>query len=199
MNRTLIYSCFLIILFSACKTKKNCDFNTEIRKQNDSIIASLESDPEDSAWWKNYLYRIDEPSLKTEKQESYRLMIHNSMSKSSEIYRIYNKNGSYEFVSKKLERRENGNKKDTVLQLTKRDLTENQWNEFKSLTERTKLWNLLVAIERSGLDGQNWVIEAQMPNKENCTEREYHVVVRWQPIDTTEFMRLSRKLIELGK
>ena len=54
-----------------------------------------------------------------------------------------------------------------------------------------------MTIDRSGLDGRTWILEGKNPDVNDCTYREYHVVVRCQPLDSMKVMELNYRLIEL--
>ena len=56
-----------------------------------------------------------------------------------------------------------------------------------------------MTIDRTGFDGTSWVLEGMNPYGNECTNRENHVVARWQPIDTMKEMKLNYKLIELNE
>lgn len=61
----------------------------------------------------------------------------------------------------------------------------------------TEFWGLPVKINRRGFDGTTWLLEGKKPEGNDCTNREYHLIARWQPLDTMKVMQLNYKLIKL--
>ncbi len=166
-------------------------------KSNDSIISKVESDSSGQKWWNNYLTKIKEPNLKSENKESYRLMIYNSMWESSKTYRIYKDSDSYKFVFKEFGGEQIERENSTLTKNTESDLSKEKWTEFQNLLENSGFWSLPVTINRTGLDGTSWVLEGKKPDGNDCTNRTYHIVARWQPHDTVKVMELNYKLIDL--
>lgn len=96
-----IIKLFLILILTlSCNGKVDCGIEPSVIKSNDSIISKVESDSRGQKWWNDYLAKIKEPNLKTELNESYRLIIYNSMWSSSKTYRIYKESDSYKLVFK---------------------------------------------------------------------------------------------------
>ncbi len=197
MHKIILIFSFLILTIS-CKSKVDCRTDPLVIKSNDSIISKIESDLNGQKWWNNYLTKIKEPNLKKELNESYRLMVYNSMWSSSKTYRFYKDSDSYRLVFKEFGGEQIGRENSTMTTNRESDLPEKEWEEFKSLLQNTEFWSLPVTINRTGLDGTSWVLEGMNPNGNECTNREYHVVTRWQPVDTMKVMKLNYKLIELN-
>ena len=181
----------------SCKSNVDCEIDPLIIKSNDSIISKVESDTKGQKWWNNYLNKIKEPNLKTEQNESYRLMIYNSMWESSKTYRIYKNSDSYKLVFKEFGGEQIERQNSTLTSNTESVLSKEEWTEFKDLLQNTMFWSLPATIERSGFDGTSWVLEGMNPDGNDCTNREYHLVSRWQPLDTMKVMELNYKLIKL--
>tara|TARA_R110001632_G_scaffold10505_9_gene38859 strand:- start:9741 stop:10280 length:540 start_codon:yes stop_codon:yes gene_type:complete len=175
----------------------NCGIDPLVIKSNDSIISRFESDSNGQKWWNDYFTKIKEPNLKTEQNESYRLMIYNSMWSSSKTYRIYKDSDSYKLVFKEFGGEQIERENSTLTSSTESDLSKKEWIEFQSLLQNTGFWSLPVTIDRSGLDGITWILEGRNPEGNDCTNREYHIVTRWQPLDNMEVMKLNYKLTEL--
>lgn len=68
-------------------------------------------------------------------------------------------------------------------------LTTQQWNNFVTLVDSCKFWELEPLKRELGLDGAEWILEAQQSEK-------YHYVVRWSPADT--YRRCCVYLIKLS-
>jgi hypothetical protein len=196
MHRIIIIISILTLTIS-CKSKVDCGIDHLVIKTNDSIISKVESDSSGQKWWNNYLSKIKEPNLKTELNETYRLMIYNSMWESSKTYRIYKDSDSYKLVFKEFGGEQIERQNSTLTSNTVRDLSKKEWTEFQNLLQNTRFWSLPVTIDRSGLDGTTWILEGKNPDGNDCTNREYHVVARWQPLDTMKVMELNYKLTEL--
>ncbi len=187
----------ILVLILSCKNNVDCGIDPLIIKSNDSIIANVESDSSGQKWWNNYLSKIKEPNLKMELNESYRLMIYNSMWESSKTYRVYKDSDSYKLVFKEFGGEQIERNNSTLTSNIESDLSKKDWTEFQSLLQNTGFWSLPVTIDRTGLDGTTWILEGQNPDGNDCTNRTYHIVARWQPIDTIKVMELNNKLIEL--
>ena len=196
MHRIIIMFSILILIIS-CKSNVNCGIDPLVIKSNDSIISRFESDSNGQKWWNDYFTKIKEPNLKTEQNESYRLMIYNSMWSSSKTYRIYKDSDSYKLVFKEFGGEQIERENSTLTSSTESDLSKKEWIEFQSLLQNTGFWSLPVTIDRSGLDGITWILEGRNPEGNDCTNREYHIVTRWQPLDNMEVMKLNYKLTEL--
>ncbi|MTE27670.1 hypothetical protein [Winogradskyella ouciana] len=192
----IIFSIFTLIV--SCKTNVDCGIDPLIVKSNDSIISKAESDSIGQKWWNDYLEKIEEPKLKTLENESYRLLIYNSLGESSKTYRIFKNWNSYKLVYKEFGKVNSDEISNELLVNKESELSKKEWDEFQELLQHSGFWSLPVTIDRIGLDGKSWVLQGINPNGNKCTNREYHVVARWQPIDTMKVMQLNRKLIELN-
>ncbi|WP_298239453.1 hypothetical protein [uncultured Algibacter sp.] len=177
----------------------DCGIDPLIIKSNDSIISKVESDSSGQKWWNDYLGKLEEPILKNTDKEGYRLLIYNSMKQSSKSYRIFKNWNSYKLVYKEFGKEDSDEIAKELFVNKETELSKKEWTEFQSLLQNTDFWSLPVTIDRSGLDGTSWVLEGMNPNGNECTNREYHVVARWQPIDSMKVMQLNYKLIELNE
>lgn len=197
MHLSKFYICSLIILCFSCQGKIDCKIDQTIIAINDSIIAKAHSDSEAQKEWNEYLGKLKEPSFKTEKVESYRLIIYNLMWSSSKSYRIAKDSDSYKFVFKEYGGEQIERENSVLTKEYEKEISEKQWNDFKELTNKISFWSLPVKDEKNGLDGTSWLLEGKMPTGNNCTNRNYHVVSRWQPEDTLKIMKLNKMLINL--
>ena len=190
MHRIIIIFSILILIIS-CKSDVDCGIDPLVLKSNDSIISKVESDSSGQKWWNDYLTKIKEPNLKTEQNESYRLMIYNSMWSSSKTYRIYKDSDSYKLIFKEFGEEQIERENSSLTSNNESDLSKKEWAEFQTLLQNSGFWSMPVTIDRIGLDGTSWVLEGMNPNGNECTNRKYHVVSRWQPIDTMKVMELN--------
>ena len=195
----LIIGILILTLISSCKSNVKCDIDLTVIKSNDSIIAKVKSDSIGQKWWNDYLGKLEEPIMNDMEKESYRLMIYNSLGESSKTYRITRNWNSYKLIYKEFGKEEPESRNNKLLVNNETDLSKNGWTEFKKLLQDTGYWSLPVTTDRNGLDGTSWVLEGMNPNGNECTNRKYHVVARWQPLDTMKVMELNYKLIELSE
>lgn len=198
MQRIIIIFSILILAIS-CKNNVDCGIDPIVIKSNDSIISNVESDLSGQKWWNDYLKKLEEPTLKNLKKESYRLMIYNTREESSKTYRIYKTWNSYKLVYKEFGKEDSYGIATKLVLNRKSELSKNEWFEFQELLQNIGFWSLPVRIDRIGFGGTNWLLEGRNPSGNQCTNREYHAVVRWQPIDTMKVMKLNYKLIELSE
>lgn len=68
-------------------------------------------------------------------------------------------------------------------------IAKDEWDKFERLLNECDYWYLQPLIERQGLDGSRWIIEAHFENK-------YWFVDRWSPRD--KFRRCGKYLLELS-
>ena len=143
--------------------------------------------------------KIKEPILKNVDKENYRLLIYNSMGKSSKIYRIFKTLSSYKLIYKEFGNKDSEGIANELFVNNETEFSKKEWTEFQELLQNYEFWSLPVTIDRTGFDGTSWVLEGMNPYGNECTNRENHVVARWQPIDTMKEMKLNYKLIELNE
>lgn len=196
MKNTFLISIIILLMFS-CKRKVKCYLNETIRQQNDSIISSIFDNSNNQKYWRKFWGGLKEPNLKNEELESYRLTIHNIMDRSSQVYRINKKDKSFELTVKYSKKLNFKTKIDTLIRNDKFKLTQKDWVWLSEELESINFWNLPVKDDRSGLDGATWFIEGRKLNDHECSKRKYHLVARWVPVDTTNFMILCKKIIDL--
>jgi hypothetical protein len=193
----IIFSVFILLI--SCKYNVDCNFDPLVIKSNDSIISKMENDTSRQKWWNDYLIKMEEPNLKTELNDSYRLIIYNSMYSSCKIYRIYKDSKTYKLVYKVYGGEQIESGLNTLTTIEESDLSKEEWTEFQNLIKNTGFWSLPSAIDRIGLDGATWILEGKNQNGNECTNRKYHIVKRWQPLDTMKVMELNYKLINFKK
>ncbi|MEO7925064.1 MAG: hypothetical protein ABIR30_15385 [Chitinophagaceae bacterium] len=172
------YLFFISIVLFSCDVDKNpCKLPETVLKDIDKID-SLTKLPEirqrDSIWnFNNY----KELSLISAKNETYRFTWHSSFD-GVEIYRIEKLNGKYKVVTKKFGDR------DTVPSIREFSISSRTWNNIIDSLSINGFWTYPSSNERNGLDGATWILEGFKPIKDECTEKNYHRLTRWSPIDT---------------
>ena len=194
----LIIILSIFTLFLNCKSNLDCEIDPLVIKSNDSIISKMESNSSGQKWWNDYLRKLDEPILKKTDKEVYRLLIYNSMKQSSKTYRIFKNWNSYKLVYKEFGNEDSDKIADELFVNKEMELSKKEWIGFQKLLQNSEFWSLPVTIDRNGFDGTSWVLEGMNPKGNECTNRKYHLITRWQPIDTMKVMELNYKLIELS-
>ncbi|BCY28787.1 hypothetical protein [Flavobacterium okayamense] len=191
-----IYIFFIVILLNfSCQNNCNCKIDDEILRKNDSILNTINSI--NKKYWDKYLSDLEENDIRFEKKNIYRFSNKDIMSGSTFVYKIEQNVRDYKLTVKKHYKYFDGN--DSINIKYERQLTEKEWNKFENQIKNTCFWTLPTRIKRSGLDGSNWLLEAISINKNYCTERNYHAVIRWSPENESEFYKLCQILIGFDK
>ncbi|MCF8321629.1 MAG: hypothetical protein K9I26_00620 [Flavobacterium sp.] len=137
---------------------------------------------------------LKEPDLRFQSNEVYRLSIRDLMNGSTFVYRIQNDFENYKIIVKKKYKTVDG--EDSIEKKSERKLLKSEWNKFQTQINKSCFWTFPVRnVKELGLDGSTWTLEANSPNRDNCTDRKFHAVVRWSPKKETEFYKLSNLLI----
>ncbi|MCO6176393.1 hypothetical protein NHF50_15190 [Flavobacterium sp. NRK F10] len=147
--------------------------------------------------WKAYLKSLKEPDLRFVNKNIYRFSKKNIMDGSTFVYKIERSSEDYKLIIKKNYNIQEG--KGSITKKYERILAKTEWDNFENQIKNTCFWTLPIRTERRGLDGSNWLLEAISTEKNNCTERKYHAVIRWSPEKETEFYKLCQILIEFDK
>ena len=121
------------------------------------------------------------------------------MGESSKTYRIFKTLSSYKLIYKEFGNKDSEGIANELFVNNETEFSKKEWTEFQELLQNYEFWSLPVTIDRTGFDGTSWVLEGMNPYGNECTNRENHVVARWQPINTMKEMKLNYKLIELNE
>ncbi len=168
---------FLFVLFSCKENKNPCNLSeVTLRDLNslDSLINIPKIRQRDSTWnYNNY----KEPSLMNAQNETYRF-IWNSSFDGTEIYKIEQINQTYKATIKTFAQ------DDTLGNFKEVFIASKKWKFITDSLSLNGFWTYPTSIDRKGLDGAAWILEAYKPNRDKCTKRNYHRIGRWSPIDT---------------
>ncbi len=184
--------------------KNDCDIDYNLVKKNDSIIASfdLKTTMEARTWW-NRWGSMNEPNLKEETTESYRLTtIHGDGGIT--VIRIQKNKKTIKLIEKLqlATTKYRPDPEDIFTDYSERNLKANEWNDFVELVNQMNFWTMPAKIDNTILvnnDSPFLLLEGITPEHNNCTKRNYHMVIRESPIDrATNFKRLYDKIYELS-
>ena len=193
MNSKNIFLILLFVLNLSCQNKCDCTIDLKVVQKNDSILNTINS--VNKINYQKYLESIKEPDLRFENNEVYRVSIKNLMNGSTFVYRIQNDFENYTMIVKKNYKTGKGG--DSIEKKSERTLLKSEWNNFQSQIHKSCFWTFPVRnLKEGGFDGSIWTLEANSPNRDNCTGRKFHAVVRWSPKKETEFYKLCNLLIE---
>ena len=183
------------LLFSCQENKNPCSLSEEVL-QDISFVDSMINLPEiikrDKDWKKN---NYNEPSLFHAKKESYRFIWSSSFD-GTKVFRIEKDKNTYKAILKEYE-----NHSDTIGKTNEFELKKENWTSIINHLNKYDFWTYKSSIDRRGLDGAGWGLEAYKPTKDNCTHMNYHMIGRWSPIDTVfismcnQFFSLEKKIV----
>jgi hypothetical protein len=198
----LITSSFLIACMG-CNNKPNCNLDTKVLKKNDSLIAVLKS--RKSLYF--YLNKLKEPELEffKEEKETYRFFVLSSFG-DYHSYRINKSGNKYVILSKsyfeyKEDTLQHENIRiDSLSKERKTILSKQNWASIKKSLDAMNFWSLPVQDkdEHSYLDGVIYLAEGYTSEKNECTGRNYHAVMRISPADSTRYKSVFKQIEELA-
>ena len=140
---------------------------------------------------------LNEPNLTDLEYECYRLTLHKSF-KNSMIFRLDRKGDDYHKLVVKEYKTDSidGNpNKASLLNEKTFDLTISEFKEFKGFLNQSYYWTLKFWDERTGFDGDTYVLEALLPWTRDKNEKKYHCVARWEPYEGS-FKKASEYLVK---
>lgn len=179
------------LLAVACEQKPECNVDLVVRTNNDRMLASFDSISNMKLFWR----RVSEPELKGYRRDAFRLTIVDTWNRRTEIYRLEKREDRYLYIAKKYKPIPGNLQKDSLVWSFEENITENDWDAFITQSQQFNYWNWPVRIKREKKDGKSWVFEASKPDADNCTNRSYHLVSRWEPEDSTEIRILGDALM----
>ncbi len=195
----LIILVFAFISLKTCDKNANCNVDTSVVKSNDNAILEKESNAAKEKRWGEYLNKLEEPKLKNEEVESYRLIKYTAMGETSKTYRILKEGSSYKLIYKYFGREGSGGIATKLIENKVKKLSKKDWIEFQTVLFETGFWSLSVNHKRTGFDGTNWILEGINPKGNSCTDRKYHIINRWEPLSTMKISEIGKKIIELNE
>jgi hypothetical protein len=183
------YILLLTFLFS-CQGNKNPCSLSEVVLKDINRIDSLISIPEVQVRNRNWMrHNYNEPSILHADNETYRFIWSSSFD-GTEIYRVEKKSKTFKAIVKIF------GYNDTIGKYTEFNISKEVWNNITDSLNAISFWTYPSSIDRKGLDGASWSLEGYKPIKDKCTQKKYHMVGRWSPIDT-QFISICKLLSKL--
>jgi len=101
------------------------------------------------------------------------------MSPYTPFYTVKKVENGFEFTTVIYDSRKNKTKPLIIFRNT-RSISEKQWDNFKKVLEKSCFWNMpIIDTNRvETLDGGTSYFDGFIPNADNCTNKEYHIVSR---------------------
>jgi hypothetical protein len=190
---SIAFFLILSLLIDSCKeSTKPCSLSKEVVNdihRLDSLIKLPEIRQRDKNWMEN---NYKEPSLLDAQTEVYRFIFSSSFD-TTKISRIEKNAGHYSVTTKTFKSHQ-----DTIGTTSKFDITESEWNNTVNRLTAYGFWTYPISDNRNGLDGSTWILEGYKPEKDKCTEMNYHRIGRWSPNDTT-FIEMCKMIYKIGK
>ncbi|WP_271784860.1 WG repeat-containing protein [Aquimarina algiphila] len=182
--------------------KKDCDIDYNLIKKNDSIIASfdMKTTMEARFWW-NRWNNMNEPNLREATIESYRLTI---IGDAITVFRIQKNKKAMKLIEK-LQLATSKYRPEPEdfppFHYSEKKIKASEWNDFVELINQMNFWTMPVNIDNTVLlnnDSPFLLLEGITSELNNCTKRNYHMVIRETSMDTTNFKKFYDKIYELG-
>lgn len=183
----ILVKIMLILAICSCENNPhNCKLEPLVLSKNDSIMAS-----------KNYkdgfnyiLKRYNELDFEKLSHKAYRLVISYSWDREPRIFRFEKtKQGGVLTIQENYKasfEKEEG-VSDTIY---KKILSTKKWNELEKVFDSNCFWTLPLLVNRHGLDGNSYTLEAFDPERNNPVNKEYFIATRWSPEENTPFWEI---------
>ncbi len=176
--RNILYILITLITLLGCSEEPfNCTCNTTFVKENDSIMQSARLDSSVIKLDKRYNQEL----LEKRGTESYRVYIRHSLNYYFQVYTVV-KNNDGATLEVQEYKGSSGysleNKLDTSYLI---DLNKNQWSNIKKSIDSNCFWTLQFddGVREHKLDGGEMILEGYQPDKRNCSNSDYYVVIDW--------------------
>lgn len=189
------YVLWLSILFTGCADPyAHCYVDATAVARNDSILEreSFRGPVRD------IMDQVGEPMLQERNVRAYRLTLLHSFSKGVWVFRCtQTSDGGVLLVKKKFSRHYmdiDEPMRDTAYSKV---ISSHQWTSLENEIRSSCFWTMPPIIDRSGLDGTTYILEAKDPGSQTPTERSYHAVGRWAPPDSSEFRKICRIIYDM--
>lgn len=190
----LIASSIFILVGCRDKNPYDCSLDEKILSTNDSIM-----DREDfKLGYNRILNTVNEPDMEQCDTKTFRLMNSHSWDFDIWSYRFEKQNGGGLLTIKKTytdSYKEFAGVNDTTLIRT---LTTDEWNKIETAFESNCFWTMPITIDRRGLDGGMYWLEAYDPAAVNPIDKEYFAAARWSPERGTAFDNICNAIFEIA-
>ena len=176
--RRILYVLILFITILGCKEAPfNCNCNTSFVKENDSIVQAARLDSSIIKLDKRYNQEL----LENRAEESYRVYIRHSLNKYFQVYTVVkSEDGAtlevQEYIGSSGYSLDN--KLDTSYSII---LTQNEWSNIKKSIDSNCFWTLRFddGERHETLDGGEMILQGYQPDKRNCANADYYLIIDW--------------------
>lgn len=171
-----IFNLFFLFIVLGCESNTyNCNLDPTILAKNDSILKN-----DAIKFYQTIrLKSINEPRLQALKTKSFRLYVSYSFDKDIWIYRFQKTKTGGTLILKKTYSNEFKKRTNISDSQIHKKLTLKEWLNLEKVFESNCFWTMPVEINRQGLDGENYIVEAFDPNAINPINKTYFLIYRW--------------------
>ena len=150
-------------------------------------------------YWLDTLSKIDEEELPNDKIDVVRLIVIHSMFGYADVYKLIDLD-DIKIIS--VMRYDKEFTKDyeelgVLKSIESKEVSEVEYNNLKKEIDNLRIWELPVTNDYSGFDGSTYVLELNRLKENKKVKRNYHLVSRWSPQDSTRFRIICEKLMGL--
>jgi len=181
----------MLMLFVSCQVNTNpCSLSDEVLQDIQKLDSTIKVPEIRKMIRDRDKINYDEHSLLDATTETYRFMWSSSFD-GTDIYRIEAINGYFKATTKSFVSHQ-----DSIGTIREFNISKEDWTKIVGGFVAHNFWTYPSSIDRRGLDGASWTIEGYKPIKDECTQRNFHLIYRWSPIDTT-FIAMCKLLYQL--
>lgn len=184
------------MVFLSCKDTNpyNCNMDEDVLASNDSIM----NRDDFKEGFDKVLNVVDETDMEKCTVKTFRLMNSHSWDRDIWSYRFEKLTEGAALTVKKTytdSYKEFEGVNDTVIVKT---LTQEEWDKIEKAFDSNCFWTMPITIDRRGLDGGMYWLEAYDPNAENPIEKKYFAAARWSPEKGTNFRKICDVIFEIA-
>jgi hypothetical protein len=184
------------IIQLSCQNKNpyDCKIDKQIISYNDSI---MNLDYFETAY-DRISNVVDEPDMKQSTKKTFRLMNSHSWDRDIWSYRFEKETDGGSLTIKKTYT-ESYKKTEGIHDTTLiRTITAEEWEEIEKAFDSNCFWTMSMDINRRGLDGGIYWLEAYDPISKNPVDKEYFTAARWSPENGTAFDNICTTIFEIA-
>jgi hypothetical protein len=190
----IIVSAIIILVGCQDMNPYNCSLDEQVLSFNDSIM----NRDDFKEGFERILNTVDEPDMEQCATKTFRLMNSHSWDFDIWSYRFEKQSDGGLLTIKKTyteSYKEFEGVNDTTII---RNLTTKEWEEIEKAFESNCFWTMQIGIDRRGLDGGMYWLEAYDPSAVNPVEKEYFAAARWSPEKGTAFNNICNIIFEIA-
>ncbi len=194
IKHLLIVSSILILVGCKDKNPYDCNLDKQILSFNDSLM----NQDDFKEGYDRILNTVEEPDMEQCDTKTFRLINSHSWDFDIWSYRFEKQSEGGLLTIKKTYTeayKEFEGVNDTILI---RNLTTEEWEEIENTFESNCFWTMQIGIDRRGLDGGVYWLEAYDPLAVNPTEKKYFTAARWSPEKGTAFDNICNTIFEIA-